>query len=254
MRQKKGGPEGPPTGETPTTTAQPIVTGMKIRASSRWTRSATVLPALPISSFSCSGLFTGVRLTETITSPGAHAGRAAAPADVLDDDAARRCPTDFFSSGRQRPHGDAELALGRRRPSPTRRSPCPSSSPTVAFTFFVLPSRQSSSGHRRAGLQLRDHRRQVRRARDRLAVELEDHVAGLDAGLRRRAVLRHRADQRAARTPSGRSSRRATGSLPGSTRRGGRAGPCRAAGSGPSRSSRRRSESRTRRPGIRRCG
>ena len=83
---------------------------MKIRASSRCTSSATVLPALPMSSRSCSGLFTGnvvdgddhVALTDAGTRGGAS--------DVLDDDAVRDL-TGFLFFRRQRPDRDAELAL-----------------------------------------------------------------------------------------------------------------------------------------------
>src|SRR5262249_2044211 len=58
---------------------QPIVTGINSLASSRCTSNATVLPALLTSSLSCSGLFTGVRLKATITSPGRTPALAAAP-------------------------------------------------------------------------------------------------------------------------------------------------------------------------------
>src|SRR5262249_15951890 len=58
---------------------QPIVTGMNGLASSRRTSNAAVLPAFVTSSLSCSGLFTGVRLKATITSPGRTPALAAAP-------------------------------------------------------------------------------------------------------------------------------------------------------------------------------
>src|SRR5436305_1245138 len=55
--------------------------------------------------------------------------------------------------------------------------------------------------YRGAGARARaaDEPRQIARALDRLAVERDDDVARLDAGLLRRAALLHRVDERAAR-------------------------------------------------------
>ena len=155
------------------------------------------MPALPMSSRSCSGLFTGVRLTATITSPGAHAGRAAAPAT-----SSTTTPSATLAGFASPP---ARAAARRRRacpcrllPSPRRRVALSAISPIVAFSVLRLAVAPDLERDRRARRELGDQRRQVGRARDRLAVELEDHVARLDAGLRRRAVLLHGAHQRAA--------------------------------------------------------
>ena len=94
------------------------------------------------------------------------------------------------ASGLSLPFGDV---LGRAlsaRPPQSGGRPSPSAS-------CVWPLRSTSTSTVLADRRLRDEARQAAHGRHVLAVELQDDVAGLDAGLGGRAVRRDAGDQRA---------------------------------------------------------
>ena len=73
-----------------------------------------------------------------------------------------------------------------------------SSSSTVTVSDLSCLSRSTLTGTAVPGLVADHHRHQLIAPLNRLAVELDDHVAGLEAGLGRRAAAVHAADERAA--------------------------------------------------------
>ena len=123
------------------------------------------------------------------------------------------------------------LVLAGRPSRRQRRRPSrPRSSPTSIFSVTRLPSRITVTSTRVAGRRVGDEARQLAHALHRLAVELDDDVAFLDAGLRGRAVVGEAGDEGALRRLPCRGPRRPRRSRPGCARRSSRAAPRRTGG------------------------
>ena len=205
-----------------------------------WPCLQTSRNALPPERIACSARLasatdsTGRRFTWRMTSPGRTPARAAGPDGVhVRHEHARRA--------RAAPAGGAPTSAPSGpsvRPNPppaSSASPCfsppvsasRSSSSTVTDRFFSCLSCTTLIGHGRPGLGGHDELDERVAVGHRLAVELDDDVTGLDAGLGGRTVRRDRAGPGPRvwcrrpvlqRRPSGRSAR---------SRRSGRAPPCR---------------------------
>src|ERR1043165_7255858 len=134
---------------------------------------------------------------DDVAGPDAGASRGAA--HLLDDEP----PVDarFLALiGGKRPHGEAELAaaLGRARLGLGGLLLLHGADRDADLAR--LARAQDVHLRLRAGLDLRDERRELARLVDRLAVEADDDVAGLEAGLLRRAAGLDLGDERAARS------------------------------------------------------
>ena len=109
--------------------------------------------------------------------------------------AASRSRASGRSAGRPAPRVPAAPACGVRRAAVCSASR--SSSSTVTFSVFSCLSRRTFTGTVVPGLVAMTIFTSSSLIGDRPAVELDDHVAGLDAALRRRAARRHLRDDRA---------------------------------------------------------
>ena len=183
----------------------------------------------------CSTDCTGLPLIASSTSPGSMPARAAGAGGVLDHQAARARSARWRSPRRERPQRQAELArlgvaaragrglvavVGARRAWPRA---CALDLSRQTFELdLARPARDMPM-----------QARQAARAFDRLAVDLGDHVARLQAGRRGRAARRHAARPARLRAAAGRTNRPAAGSGPAPRRRAARAAPCRWRRSGP---------------------
>ena len=107
-------------------------------------------------------------------------------------------PPSFFSSGVSGRTATPSLPLASASSSAFATLPS-SSVPTVAVELDRLAVAPHFDVELRAGRRVADAARDVGAVDHRDAVDLADHVAGLEAGLLRRAVLLDLADERAVR-------------------------------------------------------
>ena len=200
---------------------QPMRTGTNSFCPLRSISNATWPPALSTCRFKSSSDDTFAEPTLTITSPAWMPARAAGP--VAFSTTSPSWPISAFSS----------LASAHVRP----RRACPDPLPTCRRSRpFRVVERADRRGqrhrlavaphfdvHLRSGRHVADAARDVGAVGDRDVVDLANHVAGLEAGLVRRAVLLDRADERAVRVGQAEALRQRLVRCPGCRCRGGRA-------------------------------
>src|SRR5205085_7243809 len=128
----------------------------------------------------------------------AHTGAFGRAGHILDHDAVLDLVVALLLVT-ERPDGDAELALGDRFLVGRRDHVLLVERADGCGQLLARSIAPDLQRYLRSGFDRRDHGRQITRARDLLAVEFEDHVARLEAGLGPGAAFLDRRHQRAAR-------------------------------------------------------